>query len=75
MSGAHLNALSSVFQSIFAPFLTLELGFMGLHKYFPKVCHCFGTDNVSCKEVLMMIVDDNDMQTIVGISDLARDAV
>ncbi|KAK7130528.1 hypothetical protein R3I94_015865 [Phoxinus phoxinus] len=23
--------------SIFAPFLTLELGFMGLHKYFPKV--------------------------------------
>uniref|UniRef100_A0A9J7X9I9 Calcium modulating ligand n=1 Tax=Cyprinus carpio carpio TaxID=630221 RepID=A0A9J7X9I9_CYPCA len=24
-------------QSIFAPFLTLELGFMGLHKYFPKV--------------------------------------
>ncbi|XP_056586167.1 calcium signal-modulating cyclophilin ligand [Triplophysa dalaica] len=23
--------------SIFAPFLTLELGYMGLHKYFPKV--------------------------------------
>ncbi|XP_016113429.1 calcium signal-modulating cyclophilin ligand-like isoform X2 [Sinocyclocheilus grahami] len=23
--------------SVFAPFLTLELGFMGLHKYFPKV--------------------------------------
>lgn len=25
------------FQSIFAPFLTLELGYMGLSKYFPKV--------------------------------------
>ncbi|XP_056100314.1 calcium signal-modulating cyclophilin ligand isoform X1 [Rhinichthys klamathensis goyatoka] len=35
--------------SIFAPFLTLELGFMGLHKYFPKVCLCFGTDNVEKK--------------------------
>ncbi|XP_067278999.1 calcium signal-modulating cyclophilin ligand isoform X2 [Pseudorasbora parva] len=35
--------------SIFAPFLTLELGFMGLHKYFPKVCLCFGTDDVEHK--------------------------
>ncbi|XP_048022623.1 calcium signal-modulating cyclophilin ligand isoform X2 [Megalobrama amblycephala] len=35
--------------SIFAPFLTLELGFMGLHKYFPKVCLCFGTDDVEKK--------------------------
>lgn len=36
---------------------------MGLHKYFPKVCHCFGTDNVSCKAVLMLplTVDDNNM--------------
>lgn len=25
------------FQSIFAPFLTLELAYMGLSKYFPKV--------------------------------------
>lgn len=38
-ANANPNTLSSVFQSIFAPFLTLELGYMGLHKYFPKVCY------------------------------------
>lgn len=28
-----------LFQSIFAPFLTLELAYMGLSKYFPKVSY------------------------------------
>ncbi|XP_043078009.1 calcium signal-modulating cyclophilin ligand isoform X2 [Puntigrus tetrazona] len=41
--------------SIFAPFLTLELGFMGLHKYFPKVCLCFGTDKVEKKSKTTML--------------------
>ncbi|XP_042603845.1 guided entry of tail-anchored proteins factor CAMLG-like isoform X2 [Cyprinus carpio] len=41
--------------SIFAPFLTLELGFMGLHKYFPKVCLCFGTDKVEKKSQTTML--------------------
>ncbi|KAI2650920.1 Guided entry of tail-anchored proteins factor CAMLG [Labeo rohita] len=41
--------------SIFAPFLTLELGFMGLHKYFPKVCLCFDTDQVEKKSQTTML--------------------
>uniref|UniRef100_A0A672PTR2 Calcium signal-modulating cyclophilin ligand-like n=1 Tax=Sinocyclocheilus grahami TaxID=75366 RepID=A0A672PTR2_SINGR len=58
-------------QSVFAPFLTLELGFMGLHKYFPKVCLCFDSDKVSETEKhFPQIPDDGEYRATQYLSSM-----